>query len=267
MALNLPTTNNIVLGAGYGYFDPLDLTTLLPTGETYMGDSPGFAMNVSTEKVEDYSSDGKIAELQLTVATRVVRAFDLNVKNMNAANLAIFAIATVGSQTTTAGAETSQAINGGVGVKQGRWYQLGVTSTRPTGLRNVSAVAIKHTSGTPTYVVDVDYKIDLSLARIYIIPGGGIADATIIKSDHTKANASWEEIVTDQLGARRGAFRFIADNTAGVNRDVFIPLCELAPNGTFAFKSRDTVQTMGFTCTPQDPGDGRARVYINGRAA
>lgn len=259
-----PATKNIVLGAGYCFFDEHDADGNL-TGERYLAETPGFTLTVSSENLEDFSSDGPIAEKHLDVPTRVVRDAALQLKDMSSENFAMFLIADVATLSTSAGSETATAINGGNGVKQGRWYQLGVSASFPTGVRGIANVVIK--DGVPTtYDVTDDYELDADLGRIYIVPGGGIADDTVLTADYDRTAVEWEQVSSHDLGAKQGAFRFIAHNTKGQNKDLYLPFIVLRPDGEFAFKSRDTVQQMGFALGINNPGDGRAAVYLNGRA-
>lgn len=261
-----PANKNIVLGAGYVYFDEHDADGAL-TGERYLADTPGFSITVASESLEDYSSDGPVAEKQLDVATRVTRDAALTLKDMSTENFAMFIIGGVASMSTTAGAVTATEVNGGNGVKQGRWYQLGVSPSLPTGVRKITAVVVKDDNASPaTFDLTDDYELDADLGRIYIVPGGGIADGTVLEVDFTKTEASWDQVASTDLGAKTGALRFVASNTSGQNRDLYLPSVVMKPDGEFAFKSRDTVQQMGFTVSVNSPGDGRASVYLNGRA-
>lgn len=258
-----PATKNIVLGAGYCYFDEHDANGN-PTGERYLAETPGFSITVSSENLEDYSSDGPVAEKHLDVPTRVSRDAALTLKDMSSENFALFIVGEAASVSTSAGSATAAAINGGNGVLQGRWYQLGVSTALPTGVRKVSAVAIK--AGATTHDADDDYELDAELGRIYIVPGGGIANGTVLTSDYTTVATSWDQVTSNDLGAKSGAFRFVAHNTRGANKDLYLPSVVMRPDGEFAFKSRDTVQQMGFALGINNPGDGRAAVYLNGRA-
>lgn len=262
--MSLPATRNIVLGSGRVFFDKFD-TNGDPTGERYVAETPGFAFTVNQESVEILSDDGPVAESLVNVTKQVTREFSLTTKNITDESLALFLIGEVASQSTTAGAVTGTAINGGNGVKQGHWYQLGVSANQPTGVRAITGVAIKE--GVTTHVAGTDYVLDADLGRIYIVPGGGIADDDVITADYTKTAVAWSEVTSSDLGAATGALRYVADNTAGENRDIYIPNCVMAPTGEAAFKSRDAAQTLGFTVKVQKPDDGRASVYINGRAA
>lgn len=259
-----PATKNIVLGAGAVFFDEFDASGNL-TGERYLAETPGFSLTVTSENLEDFSSDGPIAEKHLDVAIRVARDAALTLKDMSAANFAMFIIGDLSTKSTASGSETGTAINGGNGVKQGHWYQLGVSTTLPTGVRDITNVVIK--DGVPTtYDLTDDYEVDLDLGRIYIVPGGGIADDTVLLADFDRTAASWEQVTSNDLGAKTGALRFVANNTSGANKDLYLPSIVLRPDGEFAFKSRDTVQQMGFAIGINNPGDGRAAVYLNGRA-
>lgn len=255
---------NIVLGAGYVYFDLFDEQGR-PTGERYLAETPGFAISITSENLEDWSSDGPIAEKLLDVAIRVNRAGSMGLKDMSMENFALFVIGGAEMLSTSAATVSAAAVNGGQPVQQGLWYQLGVSDALPTGVRGIEDVAIKSTAETPvTFDIDDDYLLDAELGRIYIVPGGAIDDIVIV-SDYDTTAVDWEQVTSDDLGAKRGALRFIAHNTSGKNRDLFLPDVVLRPDGEFAMKSRDTVQQMSFALGINLPGDGRAAVYVNGR--
>lgn len=261
----LPETKNIVLGSGYIYFDEFDADGNLQ-GERYLAETPGFSLSITTENVEDYTSDGQTAEKQLDVATKTVRDAKLTLKDMSLENYAIFVIGTLSTITTTAGAVTADPINGGRGVKQGHWYQLGVDAVNmPTGVRDITGLVIK--DGATPMTLTTDYIAHLETGRIYIVRGGGIADDTVLTADYNEQNRSWSQVASNDLGPKKGAVRYVAANTAGTNRDLYLPSSVLKPDGEVQFKSRDTVQQMGFGLSVQKPNDGRAAVYLNGRAA
>jgi hypothetical protein len=263
-----PSAQNIVLGAGRVFFDELtDEAAGEYAGELYIGDTPGFTVSLSNESVQVYSSDGPVAEELINVTTQVSRSASLELRNITEWAWSAFVQGEVSEVETTAGAKTAQPINGGVGVRQGLWYRLGVGEDHPTGVRNVSAVAIKSASPASTYDVDDDYLLDAENARVYIVPGGGIANDTVITSDHTLANATWSQVATNDAGPKRGRLIFIADNTKGRNRDMLLSDCQLAASGDFAMKSRSDVQQMAFEIKIGKPANGAAAIYVNGRPA
>lgn len=260
-----PTAQNIVLGAGHVYFDPFD-SDGNPTGEEYLGDTPGLSLSVGNEKVSVSSSDGEVAEPLLNVFTSVTRDFKVTCRNMNDANWGRFLQADPATVATTSGSVTGGAVNGGRGVVQGRWYPLGVDSDHPTGVRNLTGVAIKDATPT-TYDLTDDYLLDAAGGRIYIVPGGAIADDTVLLADYTKPATSWTQLRTRESGPARGALRYIAKNSAGANRDLFIPVCTLAGEGDVNLKSRTDVQQIVFAVAVEKPIDGRASVYLDGSPA
>lgn len=252
---------DIVLGSGKIYFEQEDTNGALGGGERYLAETPGFSLSVSPDVLEDWSSDGKIAEKLLDITTRVNRGGTLTLKDALIDNIALFVAGGVATVTQTATPVTDEAFTA---VVADRWYQLGRSLSNPTGVRNVSSVTITGAGGTPTYVLDTDYELDAALARFRPIAGGGLAgnDALV---DYTPAANSRSRITSDQLGPKVGALRFVADNTAGANKDVWIPRVQLAPDGDLAFKSRDTVMQMQFQMRISGR-TGYAQVYVDGRA-
>ena len=255
-----PTTKNIVLGAGHIYFDPLDASGDY-TGERYLAETPGFSLAANATILEDWTADGATAEKHVFVTTQVTRDFTLTLKDFSPDNFALFVMGDASTITTTSASVTSDPINGGNGVLQGRWYQLGVSTTKPTGVRAITSLVIG------AHTVDVDYKQDLTTGRIYIIPGGGIADDDVITCNYSTTAVSWDHVASNDDGAVRGALRFVAANTNGNNMDFYAPDVRMNPNGSMELKSRDTVSIMTFSVSAQVPDDGRAAVYVNGRAA
>lgn len=256
-----PTNPNIVLPAGYCFFDEEQADGSF-LGELYFAETPGFSLNIATESTNVKTDDGPIAEDLIDKVTSVTRSFDLKVKGISGDVWAAFIMATLGSKSTTAGAVTGDEINEGVALLGGRWYQLGVSASYPSGLRGLESVAIK--TGATAHVLDTDYKLDAETGRIYVIPDGG-CDGAICTADFSKTAVSWEHIASHDLGPKKGRFRYLAANADGLNRDLFCKSVVLAPNGALELKGRTNPQIAGFTVKVQKPADGTAPVILNGR--
>lgn len=262
MAAPQDITHNIVVGAGYVYFDEEDATGAL-TGERYIGDTPGFTLNMETEKVEVDSSDTPVAEILVSLVKKITRTSGIVVRNVDADNLAAFVMGDIATVTQTATPVADEAIT----VLQGRYYQLGAGTTNPTGVHGVTGVTIDDGVGAGTaYVLTTDYIVDADKGRIYIVPGGGIADDATIYADYTPVANTRTRIATNADGAKRGAVRFMADNTNGTNRDVYIPQCEFAPSGDAAFKDRDNPMELTFELNVLTR-TGYEQIYVDGVAA
>lgn len=259
MSLALPTSRNIVVPAGYFFFDEGP-----GAGELYIAETPEFKLTGSTDGIEILSEDGPVAETLVDKVTSVKRSANFATKNITDDGYALFVMGDKTSKTTIVGSVTGKAINGGVALKGGRWYQLGVDTTNPSGIRGIGSVAIK--TGATTHVLTTDYILDAPTGRLYVVPGGG-CDGAICTSDYATTATSWSQIASNDTGPKRGSARFLSDNTEGENRDIFIPDCTISPNGEVNMKGRGAAQQMGFNLKINKPDDGRASVYVNGRAA
>lgn len=255
-------TNTIVLGAGKLYFD-IENSSGVKLGERYLGDTPGFEVSVNTEQTDVWDNDGAIAEKLLSSATRVVRTSTINCQDISMDNLALFLLGAKSTRAQAATPVVDEAINN---VLQGRYYQLGALATNPTGVRNVGSVTITDDVPSPAFVLNTDYELDVANGRIYIIEGGGISDGTNLLADYTPVANSREQVITDNLGAKYGALRYIADNTDGENKDLYGPRVQLKPNGSMAMKSRDDTMAIAFETEFLKSGTFEA-LYIDGVAA
>ncbi|NOR65429.1 MAG: hypothetical protein GQ468_05365 [Candidatus Scalindua sp.] len=249
---------DIILGSGKLYWDQENGAGNLSGHEIYLAETPGLALTASPERVEDWSSDGKIAEKHLDVAVKLTRDISFSIKDITLTNLALFLIGTRADIVQAATPIIGEVLtNSSV---QGTYLQIGVNAS---GARGMSAVVIDD-DATPA-VLDTDYSLDEALGRIYIIPGGGIVDGSVLDADYTPTVNTREQVTTDQLGAKFGALRFISDNTDGAERDYYWPKVSLNPDGELALKSRDSVQEMTFAGAVATR-TGFAQVYIDARA-
>lgn len=253
--------NNYTLGRGKAYFDPFDGNGNT-TGERYLGNCPGLEISLDSESLEHFSSESGIQEKDDEVLIRVVRNANLTCDNMSEENTALFIIGTVSTVNQTNTPVVDEALT----VKQGHYYQLGTTSGNPVGVRGVTSVVVTGTGGTPTYTLTTDYTVDATLGRLYIVPGGGIADGTAILVDYTPDTNSRTRVTAQSLAAVEGAFRFIADNPKGTNRDFYAPKVQLKPTGQFALIGEDWMQ-MGFTVEFLKKDTSTAALFVDGRPA
>ncbi|AWY09490.1 hypothetical protein vB_RpoS-V16_54 [Ruegeria phage vB_RpoS-V16] len=250
--------NNLVLGRGKLYFDRFATGTLTKTGERYLGSTPAFSVSAETQELDHFSSEEGLQIKDESVTLRIDYSATLTVENIDAANLALFFFGT--SETATIAAAPAQTDN--VTVLQGMFYQLGMTPAKPEGVENVSNVVVTGSGGAPAYVAGTDYNVDLTLGRVEIIAGGGIADDTAIEIDYDVAAQTQERVVSGS-SLIQGALRFISYNGVGGQRNFYMPKVTMRPNGEFALKGEEW-QNMGFNIEILQAGS-LANVFATGR--
>lgn len=253
-------TQDIVLGAGYVYFEENDANGALGSGRRYVGDSPGLTITGSPEKLDVYDSDDPVAEKLLSMTTKVDRSGTLTLRDDSGENRAAFLMGAVQTVTQTATPVADEAHSA---VQQGRYYQLGRSITNPSGVKGIGSVSVTGSGGTPTYTVTTDYVVYADEGMIYIVPGGTIADDTNIEVDYTPDANSREQVVSSGDGAQRGEMTYVENNTRGNNKVWTFPLVEIAPNGEAALKSRDQVREYQFTVS-LETRTGYEQAYCDG---
>lgn len=249
-------SQNYTLGRGRLFFDQFTPDTFDTTGERYFGNTPDFGLNIESESLDHYSADEGLRVKDDSVLLEVNYAGQFNTDEISAENLALFFLAQAATVTTASTPVVGEAHDG---VQQGMYYQLGRTVSTPSGVRKVSAVTV-----TGQTITD-DYTIDLDLARVYIVPGGGIADDADITIDYTIDVATREQVVSAG-SIIEGSMRFLSYNAKGTKRDYFFPYVKLSPSGDFALKGEDWLQ-IAFDVECMKLDDNTASVYIDGRAA
>ncbi|ODU49073.1 MAG: hypothetical protein ABS92_06780 [Thiobacillus sp. SCN 63-374] len=251
--------SNYTIPKGRIYFDD-------GNGEEYLGNTPGADLGIESTTLDHFSAESGIREKDDSALVEITRTLTITADDISTANWARFIIGTVGAkaQTAVAVADATLGATPLGKVKQGRHYQLGVTTDNPSGVRAVTGVAIK--VGAATMVLNTDYTLDATLARIYIIPGGGIADDDIVLESYTPTAGNREQVISASSAATSGAMRFVADNPKGTNRDIFLPSVNLKPTGTAQLKGENAEwMQLGFEIEILKKDASTGAIYIDGR--
>ncbi len=217
--------NNILIGRGMIYFDRFD-SSGAKTGELFLGNCPTFEITPSAEEIKKYSAATKAADLIASDVLRTSLALRIAGDEFSKENLAMALFGDTSALTQTGSSVTNEAITG---VLQGRYYAL--------SKRQVSAVTVTGPSGTPTYTVTTDYKVDAVSGRIYIVEGGGIADGANIEVDFTYATINLPTVRGMNQTSIKGFLRFIGDPARGPKYECQIWRASVRADGAIGFIS------------------------------
>ncbi len=231
-------------------------------GEQYLGNTPTAEMSIETTSLDHYSAESGIREKDDSALVEINRRLSITADDISTANWARFIIGSVSTHNQAATPVVDESIGA---VKQGRYYQLGVTAGNPSGVRDVGSVTVK--VGAVAKTLTTDYTIDTTLARVYIVPGGGIADDAVVLVSYTPVAGTREQVISASSAAVEGALRFVADNPKGTNRDIYLPKVNLKPTGTARLKGEQAEwMQLGFDIEILKRDATTAAIYIDGRA-
>lgn len=261
---------NYTLGRGrlfFNAFTPAQVSAGLTNttrgqGELFFGNVPEFTLATEEETLDHFASTGGIRVKDDSVTLQLDRTGSFTTDNISMQNLALLFTGT-GVTTVTQAAATAATNN--ITVKRGRFYQLGVSQSNPTGVRGVSAVAVGKGAGFSTVVTAAgNYEVDEELGRIYILPGSvDIPDDTEIRVTFNQAANTREQVISASQSIY-GELHWVSDNPKGAQRDVLMPLVKLSPNGDYPLVG-DEWQSMGFSYEILQRGS-LAGAYVDGRA-
>jgi hypothetical protein len=258
----MPRTKNYTLGAGKLYFDRMDADGNL-TGEFYIGNTTSLTGSTDETREEHFSSDEASRDKDASVVTQSDQTVGFTTDDIQPENLAMLWKGTAEILAVSAAAAEVDTLT----VMRGRWYQLGMSPTSPTGARSVTITSVTDDEVAPVAVPGgaggVNYDVDLELGRIFIkedAPDIADGDSIIVTYDIA---AHSRTVVISKGETIRGALRYIADNTAGINRDDYWPLVELSPDGDYEFKA-DSWSEMSFTGEVLKK-EGYFKHYVDGR--
>jgi hypothetical protein len=150
---------------------------------------------------------------------------------------------TVSGATLTGGVDVEETITA---VERGRWYQLGVTSDMPQGVRRVGNITIDGVDAA-------SITVDNAAGRFFIKED---ADDVVDGDDLDVSyglEAGVDDIVISRSDTIEGEMAFIANNAAGANDDYFWPYVKLSPDGDFSLKGDEWINmTFNFEILKRD---------------
>lgn len=145
-------------------------------GLKFLGQCTKLEASMNDEKLIEYSAvEASRAPIKEIVQRRTPQ-IGLTFKEFDRAN---FALAAMGSELSYTQAGTAVTNEVHADVKQGTYIKLAKRGP-------ITAVTVEPSGGGTAYTLGTDYVIeDDTVPLIYIVPGGGIADASDIQVDYT----------------------------------------------------------------------------------
>lgn len=136
---------------------------------------------------------------------------------------------------------------------------------------------VKFLGTTAAFTVVTDYLLNAASGRIGIEPAGDIALACDLYTsvtdlylslnvDYTPAAESRGRVTTSGAGSIAGQFRFIADNSEGDNRDLFISSCKISPNGDLPFIGDTTTAAVDMRLGINEKDSSTPQIILDARA-
>lgn len=161
--------------AGTVYMAPIDSTGA--RGKlVQVGNTTKLSIKPNSSKQEQKSKmRGTYGTALTTVMLPDPSDFGMTMQRIDKANLLYQFLGTEATFAQTAGAVVDEAVT----AVQGGWVKLAG--------EKVSAVVVKNTAGSTTYVLGTDYTLNTDLGMIQVLATGTIADASALKVSYTKA--------------------------------------------------------------------------------
>lgn len=246
-----------ILGSGELYFAPYKPGTSAPDGERYLGNTPAFSLNVTTNKLDHYNSDSGLKEKDKSVTISTDRMGTFTCDAISLENLALFFFGTAETVTVTPATAVAETI---ADVGLDRWYQLGTTATAPSGARKLTNVVVK--KGATTLTLNTDYELNADLGRIHVLSGGTLVAGDDLDITYDVAGSTRTRVISGNTPIE-GVLRFVSYNNNSEQRDYFMPRVKLSPDGDLALKGEDW-QQMSFSVEVLRK-TGLNAIYIDGR--
>jgi len=251
------TADNVAIPRGQLYFAQFaDGTTTPAKYETYFGSTPGATLNGSATKLDRFSSDGPVRIKTHSVVTQTDYKGSITTDNISFDNLAKFFLGTTAT-IADAGATITDETIGAVPVDA--VVQLGISSTRPSGAKLVSSVAVS--DGATLKTLGTHYELEATTGRVHALVAFAnmVVDYVISASNRPRTISAGTQV--------KGALHLISENAQGDRIDYYMPSVTISPNGDLVLKGDGTAFAeikMDLEVLAKD--SSTAAVYVDGLA-
>lgn len=233
-------------------------------GELKLASTQGFSTQVAEQTLASYNNDDDgVGVKEDEVITQSDQTGTMPTRGITYDVLAMVFKGSKGTVAQAAGSISDSL----VGVKLGRYYQLGRTPTRVTGARKLSNQAF--TVGVTPLVQGTDYEFNAELGRLYLLPtAANVADGATIDYTADTAATSWTFVISGSE-VIEGELRIVGQDAKGDPQDYFYPKVTISVNGDFVVKGspeQPAYQEVPFQVSIlKDTARGLEPVYIDGR--
>lgn len=221
-----PQSGFQLIGRSEVYVARYDNATGVLGPELYLGNVKKASLNIEVDEAELFSSSDAAGGRIASAILRTKPVFKAEGTDYRREVLEILSLGDGSALANTVGAVTNEAIPT-TKVKKGFWFPL----TR----RNVSAVVLTGTGGTPTYSGTTDYKVDPIVGRIKILDTSSIADATALEVDYTAGADTSKTVRGVTLGKIEAMIRLVPDPTTGPKYEAEVWRVIITPDGELGF--------------------------------
>jgi len=249
---------NQTLGRGELHFSRFKTGTKIPEGFRYVGNTPSFTLSIAGTNLDHYSSDRGIREKDKSIVLETNRTGKFDADDIQLENLGWFFFGDSGLVTQTLLAGQSETFTDAI---VGYSYQVGISDTRPSGVKSISAVVVK--VGVANKTIATDYLVDLDRGIVTILEGGTILTGDDVIVEYTRNAKTYEQVISG-TAAVEGALQFRSENPEGDKIDFFMPYVKLSPNGDFSLKADNAWQSLPFNVEILR-APAREAIYANGQ--
>lgn len=216
------------IGASDVYIDVLT-DEGVATGLQLKGNCRDFSIKGDSERVEQIGSNrsnfGQVIA-SVTIPKPASASFTLDQMDPDMFAMAFFG--TNSAFTQSSASVTDQAVT----AIHDKWVELGKLM--------ISTVVVKHTSGTPTYMMGTDYELNTRLGMIKVLSTGAILNAASIKVSYAHAAIAGTQMTG--MTKTNVRLRMVLDGqnyADGRNFKLDVYRARLAPSGEFGFQAGD----------------------------
>lgn len=261
MARVFDHSRDVTIGAGRIFLADLDASGQ-PGPFRYVGDSEGFSLSVSTTQVDTYTGDGPVAAKMTSKTVQIDNNFSMNLNEVSDDNLALGLLGLTQDRSQASVSTFSLSISS---AELGVYYNLGASSSNPAGHKDITSVVVDD-GATTTYTLGDDYEVKADTGEVFIKEGGAISAGDAIVIECGVPAKTYKQAVSSENGVGQKALRYEEDASKGTARDVHVPLCDVRPEGSIDFKSRDNIQMVPLQIEALVPADGSPAIVIETRA-
>jgi hypothetical protein len=234
----------VFVGSGDLYVNRLDPATGLSLGLAGPFECEKFAVKSNTE-IKEKTSKGRSTYGQVigSVALQKPAEIEITLSQTGKDGMTMALLGTASALSQGSGSITDEVIV----AKRDYWVQLSKQAFAVAGF------SVKHTSGTPTYVLGTDYLVNYQLGMVKVLSTGAILEGASIKVSGTYVAITGTKISGATQAQVRGAFLLDGQNFADSNACIVrVPQAVLSSGDVFDFLSDNfgTVPLKGKMETP-----------------